>query len=448
MFVGSTAPPKRPEGPWSLAELLSASSHVSPQLAVARAHVAQADAAIAMARAAFGLRVDLGVSISDTNNPAMAFMGELNAHELDISGGLGDTPWTAHSSANLRASTVLWDGGFRTAQELAAVAGRTAAASQVTGVELAIESRVVALFMSALEARALGLAAEQRRQSTTGALEVSRVRLEAGTGMRSEVLSLEARLESVSEAALVAVSAERLAADSLQVLLGLGRAGSSGFELDFSLASHDARLQLWMDSIDLSHLSELEEVALGNRPDVRALREVIHAREAALGAAELSGGPKLSAYASGWLDGGSPLLEMDRGSGSIGASFDWTLADGGVTSALESAGRAGVRAARAELDVLLQSIQIEVRVATREYELSLARLASARRRDASEHAALVELSDGFEAGTVPLERWLGAEASAAEASAGAAVAALRKSLAGTRLALTLGKSLQSAFETK
>ena len=195
-------------------------------------------------------------------------------------------------------------------------------------------------------------------------------------------------------------------------------------------------------SLDVSDMDALTDLAISSRPEIEALKSRFHACELMLVAQAKAGGPRISAFASGWLDGGTPLGEIDRGSVLFGASFDVNLADGGMRSARVSAARANMRAARAELDAAMEVAKIEVQGGVRAIELSVARSSSAAKALESANRALEELNAGYSAGTVTLERWLGAEAESGDARARQIRAAVGERSARARMELILGRSLR------
>ena len=424
-------------GAWSLAELINRSVQVSPSLSLALARIAEADAMVELARSAYGVRVDLNFTVSATDNPVLAFVGELNAKEFDFS-TIGDERLTPHAMAGLSTSALLWDGGHREAFELATLAGR---ASRIVGTEvaaMAVEVRVHNLFIAILESRASVQSASHRLASLDAALNAIQARIEGGTGLQSEKYSLEARRESVLEELLTARSTEVCALEVLAIFLDLN-GDASGSPEALEIVDNGAAE---FGSLDVSDMDALTDLAISSRPEIEALKSRFHACELMLVAQAKAGGPRISAFASGWLDGGTPLGEIDRGSVLFGASFDVNLADGGMRSARVSAARANMRAARAELDAAMEVAKIEVQGGVRAIELSVARSSSAAKALESANRALEELNAGYSAGTVTLERWLGAEAESGDARARQIRAAVGERSARARMELILGRSLR------
>ena len=441
--AGNPNHPNDPGGPWVLSKLLAQATAQAPSLELVRAQVARANAAVALAESAFGLRIDMGLDITTTNNPASAFVGELNANELDLAAGLDDTPWTPHSMAYLRAGTVLWDGGQREARLDAAEAARAALADLLGFGSLQVEGHVVELYFATQQARALAQSTLESRTATEAALEVAQSKAEAGTAMNSDVLSLEARIQELVEAELVANSARELAEGSLETLLDLPAGVLDSEDWSGGFGYHSAgSLQRWPQQADLEDVEALQLRAEESRPDVVAARTALHASELNLTAAQYGGSPVLSVYGQSWLDGGTPLGELDRGSAILGASLAWNLADGGAVEAGVTGARAEVRIARARLDQLLQMVELQIQNGARNLLLARARMESSAKIEASAEAAFVELSAGFESGSTTFERWLGAEAVAAQAKAHSRVAQVQAELARARLLLMLGSSLQ------
>lgn len=416
-----------------LAGLLLEAIRQAPSSEVSRAAIDRAEAGLAMARAASGVRLDLGLGVTYTSNPALAFMGELNAHELDLAGGLDDTDWTAHSQAGLHAGYLMWDGGSRQASEAAAQHGVESSHHAGRARALGVEGRVLGLYMGMRESLALEQAAMKRIKAVKKAEESAQARVDAGSGLASSVDSLRAQRAALEEGLLVIRSGREEARDALGVLVGAG----PGAHLDIDLTGSPLTIDTDRNA------SDLVAQALGARPDLAALRAGVEAAREGLAAAERASGPTLSAVGDAWLDGGTPLLAADRGSANVGAVLNWNLADGGLRESREQSARAELRAARAALDEAVESVELAVLGSQRRLRLAEKRLESARSAEASAKAALDDLAAGFDAGTVTLERWLGAEAAAGEAEARAASAQNQIELARAELQLTLGISLLS-----
>ena len=340
--------------------------------------------------------------------------------------------WTPHGQAGLHAGALLWDGGRRRALEAAAALGVDASRAAAEARALATEGSVTRLFLGLSEGRALEVAALGRLSAVDGAIEAARARLEAGSGLASEVESLEARRAALDEALLVVCSkqAEQLA--SLGILAG---AGALEVDLDAPLGDWD------QDGAALLTLPELFDQARATRPDLVALSAAVDARRESLFASELASGPTLVAFADAWLDGGTPLGAVDRGSASVGAQLNWSLLDGGLRASHEAGARADLRASRAALAEATQALELELGSARRAVELADLRTVTASRGAASARRALTELDAGYEAGQVSLERWLGAESDAGEAETRVQAARVRATLARANLTLTLGQSL-------
>jgi len=420
-------------GPWTLPALLARAREVAPSGAASAAAVARAGAGLALARSAYGVQLDFDMSVTYTDNPVYAFMGELNAHELDLAGGLADTAWTAHSQAGLHAGYLLWDGGRRSAGESAALHGVEASRLAGAARALGVETQVLGLYMGMRESRALEAAALGRLNAVQGALDAATARLDAGSGLASEVASLEARKAALEEGLLVIRSGEEQQASSLAVLIG----GGVGVDLEIDLGSGLGLPEL-PDSDDVQ---ELVQVAKAARPDLLAANLAVEGNREALRAAELASGPTLSAFGDAWLDGGTPLLRADRGSANVGAALNWNLADGGLREAREAQARAELRATRAALGELVQDVELSVVSAERSVRLADQRFVSASAGAKSSQSALRDLAAGYDAGSITLERWLGAEAAAGAAQARVAQASIQKELARAHLLLTLGISL-------
>lgn len=430
-------------GTWDFERSRKRLVEVSPAMSAAAAAVDQARSGLALVRSATAPQLGFDLIGTNTNNPAQAFMGELNAHELSLAGGLGDTDPTTHVSAGLHASMLLWDGGRLGAMEVAAEAGVAAAGSAAEARAHALTMELNELWWGLFVTRELAEGVEARGDALAAALESAQARVDAGTGLRSDVLSLEAS-ELARQAELIqARSTEASIQRSLDALLGIPPEAAHEF---VELGEYTSKLGGAEQLAD--QLPELLADARSLRPDLRALQQQVLAREAELTAAERGSSPTLSAFADTWLDGGTPAYELDRGSYTVGAALNWNLYDGGTREARSGQARAGLRAARAQLATAVDAVELQLisAIANLEQVTATGRTAKLRRKAAD--GAYQEVDAGFSGGNVSLERWLGAEADAHAARIAESVENTRSWQARRRLELAIGYGQGTAQATE
>ena len=419
-------------GTWTFGRCTERLLEVSPAMSLAAAAVEEARAALRLAGSASAPQLDFGLIGTNTDNPALAFMGELNAHELSLAGGLDDTDPTTHVSAGLHASLLLWDGGRQAAVEGAAEAGVAAASWSSEARALALVTHFSELWWSLVEAEQLVEGLEALGPSLVAAEEAAKNRLLAGTGLRSDLLSIQAREFGRQQSLLQARASEAAVRRSIDALLDI----PAGTDHDF--LADDFVPGLAVGEPPTRRLAEFLAEAREQRPDLRALALLVEAAESELEAAERSSGPTVTAFADTWRDGGTPAWELDRGSYNLGAALNWNLADGGTREAREGQARARLRAGRARLAAAIDVVELELIAAATALEHALARTLTAKARHEAAAAALEELAAGYEGGSVTLERWLGAEAELHAAQTDRSLAGVAMWRSEYRLFLAIG----------
>ena len=392
-------------GPLGLEEAVGRALRDNPSLREAAARIDAARASERASRAAWLPRVGFASELTYTDNPVMAFMGDLNAGEWDPGADPNDPEATSHLRLGLALSTLLYDGGQRSAARRSAELASQVAVLQSAIAERELGAAAVSAWLAVHEAQARLELAQSSLVWTERELEAARLREREGAGLASDALSLEVRRSQAEEAVIRAGNARRLALEGLRRLVG-------------AAPDEPVEVSPVPETWPIPPMVEPSiERALAGRDELGTAARSIEMAQEGIRAASRTNRPRVSFIANGWLDGGDPILEVDRGSWLAGLSLDWSLFDGGARGARTEVARARMREAMARLDGLQQQVIEEIRRAALMQEDALARLTSteAAVRSAGEALRLVELE--YAEGAATIARELEAEAALSAARA-------------------------------
>ncbi len=308
----------------------------SPTLAAARATLAQAREAVAVARGGYYPQVDLAASAERQKGPPFA-LGLLPSASQGLPifnlYQVGPTVSFLPDAFGLTARTVEAQQALADTQEYQLAAARLT----VTG-SVATQALAIASLRRQIEATQ-AIIAEDRRN-----LALVREARAAGRANRSDELAAQTQLAE-DRAALPPLRAQcSMAQDALAVLVGRAPTAWSPPRFDLDGFTLPARLPV-----------SLPSTLVRQRPDIQAAQAQLHARSAAIGIATAQMYPSFPISAS---IGTAALAATTLGTS---RSIFWTLA-GGLTvpifhgGALQAQRRAAVDAFHASLAVYRQTV--------------------------------------------------------------------------------------------
>lgn len=397
-----SSPTPLPTGPVTRDFLVAHGLAASPDLAAARARASMARAAIGVARSGQEPTLSLGLEALRADAPSLFLFKRIDARRLPPGVDFNAPGAFSSVEAGLTFRQTLWD-GRRTpsrvtrAEESSAASEFELAAARADLVAALMEgdaARVAAERAMEVAAASLELVARQ--------LEVQRTLFEQGRALRSDVLSLEVRLEEARETWVVVQGAR----DNLAATL-----------LDAAGLSQDTPLAPAMELVESEEVDatepdedELQERARNRRPELAAARRHVRAAEAAREGAQAAFRPRLDLFGRLYrVDDGFDLDDRED-NWALGLTFDWDILAGGRRDAELEAAKAGELEARARERRARAAVEREVRAALVDLRSARARVAAGRTGAhlAAENLELVAVQ--FETGRVPVTRFLEAEA--------------------------------------
>ncbi|RCK81400.1 MAG: outer membrane efflux protein [Candidatus Ozemobacter sibiricus] len=406
-------------GDLSLGQAVREALAANPDLAVARARLAAAQAAVDGARAAFF--------------PRVSAMVQYNEREYSPS-SLGFAGMPAAAGGGTRTSIVQTDGltfqwpidlGQRTALALRrARAGERKAASDRRGAESEVIALTIEAFLGVRRAAELLTSARDRATALAAHRELVLRRLDAELAQRTDLLKADVQLESAREAVLLAENALAQAGHVLNQMLGRPVAAP--------VAVATAALELAVP--DLDTLAQDLETA---NPGLVSLRRQVEVLEQGLRLERAGHRPTLTLSGSRTRTGKDwPPSDPNW---AVAAALDWKLFDAGQQQARVAEARARLAEAQAQLEKTRQALQVQLQSAWRQYRTAATRLEVTRKalELAQEEVRLSRLQ--AEEGLITLTDHLDTQAEFTRAQVAFIVATFDRTLAALRLLQLAGR---------
>lgn len=331
--------------PWSFERALDQALTNSPDARIARQRIAVARAGIAQADAAVWPRVQFQSSYTRTDNPMLAFGSILNQRAFAPTLDFNDVPDTDNLNVRGVVTVPLYAGGQIRAARSGARFGAEAARLEELAVRNVLGFEVARAFHTVTKTREFIGATEAAVNAYEQNVNLARKQHLAGTLLKTDLLDVEVRLAQAREDAVRARNARELSLRALRNLLGIE-------EADFGVVDETPEAPV----PDAAGRTE--------RAELTALEQRVLAAEAAVRGARGGRLPRVSAFGSADYDRGWET-DGDGGSYAAGALLQWDLWDGRET-------RARVAAAQAELEAVQETAR-KTRLAI-ELEIEQARL--------------------------------------------------------------------------
>jgi outer membrane protein TolC len=422
-------PPDPAEGPLTAAEAVEVALQRNPDLKEAAARVEMALASLDAAHAA--LRPVLGADLSYLGGDApSAYLGKtIDARDLPPGVNFNDPGTFGYSEVGTTLRWNLWRGGRDRLGVWASESGLEAAEAQREAVRNGLVAGVVAAVLDVRAAKELEAADDASIRSVEAQVEETRVRVESGQSLRSDLLSLEVRLAEAKERKIRTDVARRIVTVALRRLL----AWPDGMPLELSDEGYPVR--------DLpATVPEALAVAYTHRGEVAAARRAVERARIEVESARRAYSPNLDLEARWYGDDEQWNFAEDGGNWLVGLALSFDFYDGGRR-------RAGVRAAQAVLEQIEEADRRALLAVAQDVEMAYLRLEEARARldvasqavGASEESLdLVEKQ--YRGGTATVTRYLEAEAARTQARTARIRAALDVERAQVDAARALGRA--------
>ena len=398
--------------PLTVDEAVGTALRDNPDARAAAERIGEAEARLGEATSAFYPRVDGRIGFARTDNPAQAFAMILNQRNFTFDLNFNDPGPTQNVRPEILGAFPIFRGGQDYLRRQAAELGVEAAKLERLAVRNALTEAVIDAFYALVAAPQLADAAGVSVRAVDAALDHARTGFAAGTVLKSDELSLEARLAEAREQQLRAANAVELARTGLRTLLGL----PAGQPVEITATGGESA-PLMPATVD-----EAVSRATTARPELGAAASQVAMREREVKAEQAGYLPTIDIVGGYANDSSNFQLTHENDSWLVGATAEINIFSGFRT-------REKVRAAEHQLG---QAREVERRTrleVEREAQNAFLSYGEARQRDAvgqsgltAAEAALRLVEEQYRAGTVTVTRYLEAEAARSAARSRAIVA--------------------------
>jgi outer membrane protein TolC len=408
-----------------LAPLIEQALANNPDLMVQKARLAEAEARLQEATAAFLPRFSARVSYEYTNDPSRAFAYIVAQRRFDFGMDINQPGWVDNFRPELMASWSLYRGGEDHYRRQAAALGVEAAALEQQALQNRLAAAVTAAWYTWRMAPEQMEVARQSLQSIAAEQNHTRQRVEQGMALKADVLSLDVRQSASREAEIRAENALTLARSSLQMLVG-GEVTDTPAPPAPTLPNPP------------SAIATLLQQALDHRPELQAANRQKALRAAELRAEKAAFLPRVTAYTAYGLNSRGPDINFSQDNLTLGLNAEVDLFSGGATRARIAAAEQRLVAAEALIQRTRLSIEDEVRRAAATLDETLKRSETAERGQQAADEALRLVHLQYQAGSAAVTRYLDAETDRAEARLRAIMAHYEAYIADAQLQQAVG----------
>jgi len=409
---------------WTLEQAVQFALKSNPDSEIIRQRLRAAEADIKAAQSGYFPRLSLQGGYQQTNNPMMAFGSILNQGTFDF--GLDFNSPGQIDNFNLRGtiSYNLYNGGKTQSNIKAAQFSKKAAKHDQTSLHQQLAFQVIRAYFNILKSQEVVKATQAAVNAFEGNLKIARLKYEAGTFLKTEVLNLEVELAQTQENLLSMQHIHDLTKHSFLNLLGL----EPNQPLNLSHHQTTLRVPSTPFTSEISH-----------RPEIAAMEARISAAKAALRSAKGGRFPTVNAFGSYQYDEG--WRRPGNGDNwTAGVSVDLNLFDGQRTTSQVFKAQTNLLIAQEELRKLRLNIILDIQEAKLTYERAKLRInVTAKSNEQAEESAQLSRAR-FEQGVILSSDLINIETRLTEAKMRRAIALADEQVALADLNRALGSS--------
>ncbi|MGZ8927875.1 MAG: TolC family protein [Methylobacter sp.] len=373
----------------------------NPDMQIAAERIGQAEAQLGVALSAFYPQVTAKVGYDHSNNPAQVFSMIVSQREFtsDSINNINNPGYRQNFRPEIIGKLSLFRGGQDYQNSKAAELGIDAAEFERSTVRNALIEAVTASYYAYLAAQEAHKVAQDSISAIASELKQTKLRYEAGTVLKSDVLSLEVKLAEAQEAQIRAANGIELSKTGLATLLGLS--ADQAFTVASSSMLPEAKLS--------ASFNDLLELAMTQRPEVKAASNQVEISQRRVKSAQGAYLPKADAYVSYGQNSESPGFYSSKDNVTAGVSVEMDLFSGLETKNRVSAAERKAAEARETERKTKLAIEQEVKTAFLKLQEALARMRVAEASVAAAEEALRLVNEQRRAETVVVTRYIEAE---------------------------------------
>ncbi len=332
----------------SIEECVRAALEMNPGIEAASYRIRSARAAHRKSRASWYPHISASGGYERTDNPAQAFIMELNQRRFDLGDpdlDPSDPDHTQNIRLSLNARYLLYDGGQSRLGEDAAQKRIEVADHELAARRNELVYEVRRGYYNALRAREMISVYRQAEAQIEKSLELARNRFKEGTVLKTDVLNLEVQLARAEEDLLQAENAFRLAVAALNTSIG------ADIVTPENLVSPSRQEPAGLPA-------NPESLSVAERPEL--LRAAAYARAARLDARSTRRAYRPNVEAFGSMDMDSKKASRFEESYRVGVAAEWDIFDGHARSAARSEASAHRREALAVLKETRKQLELDL----------------------------------------------------------------------------------------
>jgi outer membrane protein len=382
---------------YSLEQAIDAALANNPELNIMQARIEQANAQLGESLASFYPQIKTSLSYQHSNNPAQAFAMIIAQRRLDMQSGNFNNPgFIDDYRPQVSASYSLFRGGQDYYNSQAAELNFEASELEKSAARNRLVNHVTAAYYGELAAMDANTISQRAIESVQSQLHQTQLGYDAGTVLKSDLLSLQVQLAEAQDAQIHAANAIELAQNMLKTLLGL--------DANDSFAINPAANKNLPQSP--ASFEPLLNQALAQHPELKAAEKRVAIAEQQLAAAKAAHLPKADAFVSYGSDSKDLTYNSNRDNLTAGVMVEMEVFSGFATQEKINkaehqltAAKESARQSRLQIENDLKAAQLKLQEALHRAEVS---------NSASQAAeeALRLVNQQRQAGVVTVSRYL------------------------------------------
>ncbi len=427
-----------PQEQLTLDDAIAVALDANPDVQAAAARIVEAEAMVGEATAAFYPQIGARLGYARTDNPAQAFGMILNQRRFTFDLDFNNPGATQNVRPEVVGVLSLFNGGKDYHHRAATVLGVQAAKLERRALRNALTDAVIAAYYALVVAPEQVATARASIEAVSSALAQTRALFEAGSALKSDVLSLEVRLAEAREAELRAENGVELSRAGLRALLALPPEAPVVVVPLLDVAPPE---------LPATFAAALAQ-ATAQRAELAAAARQVAMREHEVKSEQAAYLPRLGAVGTFGNDSRDFELSNRRDSWAFGVAAEIDLFSGFRTRQRVRAAEQRVAAARQAERAARLAVERDVRTAFLAYGEAAQRVEVSRTAVVSAEDALRLVHVQYGAGTVTITRYLEAEAARTGARSRALAARydLRRSEAGLQKAMGIWAQSEAGEE--
>lgn len=385
---------------FTLAKAVDYAIQNNPDLQIMKERIGQAEAHLGVALSAFYPQIKLRLAYEHSDNPSRAFGMIISQRRLSFNGTDFNHPGgTDNYRPEVAVNYSLFRGGQDYQLSKAAALGVDAAELNQSALRNQLIKSVHIAFYGYLAAVEAHKVTQRSITAVVDELKHSRTRYQAGTVLKSDVLSLEVQLAQAQDAEIQAANAIELARTGLKTLLGLDF--DQPLELDESGA--------WQKPESEAQFTGLLAQAMNQRPEIQSATKQLAIARHRLSAAQGAHLPRADAYLSYGSDSKDIDFSTNRDNVTAGVVVEMDIFSGFSVEKRVKQARHQLKVAEKSVRRTRLTIENEVKTAHLKLKEALARLNVTSASVIAAEEALRMVNEQRKAGVVTVTRYIEAE---------------------------------------